>query len=48
MNDEDYCYECQGYGDDYFINDNGELECYCSQCAMNPNNWDDGYWIGDD
>lgn len=48
MNDEDYCYECQGYGDDYFINDDGELECYCSQCPMNPSNWDDGYWIGDD
>lgn len=24
----DYCYECGGYGDDYFINDKGELESY--------------------
>lgn len=48
MDDYDYCYECQGYGDDYFINDDGELECNCFQCLMNPSNWDDGYWIGDD
>ncbi len=42
----DYCYECEGYGDDYFENDNGELECYCSQCNMNPflDDWDD--WEG--
>jgi hypothetical protein len=33
----DYCYECSGYGDDYFINENGELECYCPQCPFhNP------------
>lgn len=37
--DYDVCYECQGYGDDYFINDEGELECYCSQCPCNK--WDD-------
>lgn len=43
MEDEyDYCYECSGYGDDYFINEHGELECYCSQCVMNPyNDYDD-------
>ena len=31
MDDFDYefCYECGGYGDDYFINDEGELECRC-------------------
>lgn len=46
--DDDYCYECRGYGDDYFMNDDGELECRCSQCPMNSNNWEDGYWIGDD
>lgn len=41
--DYDYCYECQGYGDDYFVNDDGELECYCSQCSCNPSlyDWDD-------
>lgn len=34
--DDDFCYECTGYGDDYFINDDGELECYCPQCPFNP------------
>ena len=28
----DYCYECTGYGDDYFINEDGEMECYCPYC----------------
>ena len=29
---EDYCYECKGYGDDYYINDDGELVCNCPEC----------------
>lgn len=41
----DDCYECTGYGDDYFVNDEGELECYCSQCPFNlifdDDDWDD-------
>lgn len=32
--DADYCYECGGYGDDYFINDDGELECRCDTCPF--------------
>ena len=32
----DYCYECSGYGDDYFTNKNGELECRCPDCPLNP------------
>lgn len=44
----DYCYECTGYGDDFYIDEDGELVCRCSECAMNPSNWEDGYWIGDD
>lgn len=39
--DYDVCYECTGYGDDYFINDEGELECWCDKCAFNPSNTDD-------
>ena len=31
----DVCYECQGYGDDWFINDKGELESFCPYCGMN-------------
>ena len=25
MDDYDYCYECSGYGDDYHLDENGEL-----------------------
>ena len=42
--DYDYCYECGGYGDDYFINDDGEWEYRCPECPMNPDrpdDWDD-------
>ena len=34
--DDDYCYECQGYGDDYFINEDGKLESYCTYCPFGP------------
>lgn len=45
--DYDYCYECTGYGDDYYIDDDGELVCRCDECVFNESNWDDGYWIDD-
>lgn len=40
---DDYCHECGGYGDDYFENENGELESYCPYCNRNPviDDWDD-------
>ena len=44
--DNDYCYECTGYGDDYYVDD-GELVCRCSECTFNESNWEDGYWIED-
>lgn len=34
----DYCYECSGYGDDYSVNKDGELEFNCPTCPMNPFN----------
>ena len=37
MNKDDYadvCYECTGYGDNYFFNDDGELEPYCPYCPF--------------
>lgn len=34
--DYDYCYECQGYGDDYSFDDDGELVDNCTDCAFNP------------
>lgn len=40
----DICYECQGYGDDYFINEDGELECACYDCPFSEfdnDDWDD-------
>lgn len=40
----DRCYECAGYGDDYFVNDDGEMECWCPYCWNNPNRWDDEDW----
>lgn len=33
--DDDYCYECSGYGDDYYEDENGELTCRCSECPFN-------------
>ena len=38
--DYDYCYECRGYGDDYYLNDDVELVCRCPEC---PNNRVDGW-----
>ena len=36
----DCCYECCGYGDDYYLDENGELVCNCPDCPMNPDNDD--------
>ena len=36
---EDYCYECKGYCDDYYIDDDGELKCRCSECQYGD--WED-------
>ena len=35
---EDYCYECTGYGDDYYIDDDGELVKFCDKCPFNDLN----------
>lgn len=39
----DHCYECGGYGDDYFINDEGELESSCPTCPFNPHRYDEDW-----
>ena len=31
----DYCQDCVIYGDDYYRNENGDLECRCSDCPFN-------------
>ena len=38
--DYDWCYECQGYGDDYYFDENGELVSACDDCPHN-NAWRD-------
>lgn len=40
-NPYDYCYECGGYGDDYYMDEDEELVCRCPECPMNPYSWDD-------
>lgn len=41
--DYDYCYECSGYGDDYYLDEDGELIWRCPECNMNPyrDEWED-------
>lgn len=38
MNDR--CYECTGYGDDYYIDDDGELVSACDDCPFNVSELD--------
>ena len=33
--DDDRCYECTGYGDDYSYDEDGELVSNCSDCPWN-------------
>lgn len=32
MTNDDRCYECGGYGDDYYVDENGELVPACPEC----------------
>lgn len=38
---EDRCYECKGYGDDYYFNDDGDLVSACDDCPFNSLTWED-------
>ena len=29
------CYECTGYGDDYYLDENGEWVSACDDCPLN-------------
>ena len=45
---DDYCYECTGYGDDYYYDEElNDYVCACDDCPYNDNNWEDGYWRDD-
>ena len=35
------CYECTGYGDDYYVNDEGELVRVCDDCPYNSTELED-------
>ena len=41
MEDADICYECEGYGDDYYIDENGDLVCVCDTCWVTLRNLED-------
>ena len=36
--EEDICYECEAYGDDYYEGEDGELICACDTCPFAPIN----------
>lgn len=38
--DPDYCYECSGYGDDYYVGEDGELVCRRPECPFSEF-WED-------
>ena len=40
-NDYDICYECQGLGDDYYFNEDGELVSACDGCIFNERDDED-------
>lgn len=45
---DDYCYECTGYGDDYYYDEDlDEFICACDDCPYNDSNWEDGWWRDD-
>ncbi len=33
--DPDYCYECSGYGDNYYEDEDGEPVLRCPECPFN-------------
>lgn len=36
----EHCYECGGYGDDFYTDENGDLQSFCDSCPFNPSNQD--------
>lgn len=32
--DAEYCYECGGYGNDYYEDEDGNLVCACDTCSF--------------
>lgn len=44
MYDPDYCDECIEYGDNYYVDENGELVSACNICFNKVNDYDDDDW----
>ena len=42
----DVCYECSGYGDDWYFDDDGNLEPACSDCWVQARLEALGSWWG--
>jgi hypothetical protein len=40
----DICYECGGYGDDYSIDEDGELVCNCDTCWVRRAEFEEDDW----
>ena len=38
---DDYCYECTAYGDESYLDENGEWVSYCEECPFNPAHTDE-------
>lgn len=34
--EDDPCYECTSYGDDWYEDENGELQSRCDHCPFSP------------
>lgn len=32
---DDQCYECTGYGDDYYLDEDGNWVSFCDECPYN-------------
>lgn len=46
--DYNYCEECMMYGDNIYIDEYGNEYIRCYDCYENPDDYDDGYYIGDE
>ena len=39
--DDDVCYECGGNGDDFYVDETGQLVCRCPECPFNESDFDE-------
>ena len=41
--DAEYCYECSGYGDDVYTDEDGELQIRCTECPFSLDYGEENY-----